>query len=47
MSVGTNAATIGVTLLLLYWGLAIVMRSMGSDMPYPTDYLPSGWRAWL
>jgi hypothetical protein len=47
MSGRMNAATIGVTFLILYWGLAVLMRSLGSDMPYPTDYLPSSWRGWL
>ena len=47
MSGGMYATVAGATLLALYWGFAIVMRSMGSDVPYPTDFLPSGWRGWL
>jgi hypothetical protein len=47
MSVGMNSTVIGAALLGLYYGLAMVMHSLGSDIPYPTDLLPSGWRGWM
>ncbi len=47
MSTRMSAAIIGAALLALYSGLALIMRSMGSEMPYLTDLLPSGWRAGL
>ena len=40
----TSIVLIGLAVLALYWGFAAVMRSMGSDMPYPTDFLPSSWQ---
>ena len=47
MSARMYATVAGATLLAMYWGFAILMRSMGSDLPYPTDFLPSGWRGGL
>jgi hypothetical protein len=47
MSGRTSVLVIGLALVGLYWGFAAVMRSMGSEMPYPTDFLPSSWRAKL
>ncbi|GEM_PF-6063330 len=47
MSGRITVVAFGAALLLLYWGFAILMRAMGSDIPYPTDLLPPSWRKWL
>jgi hypothetical protein len=33
-----------VALIAIYWGLVIVMRSFGTELPDPANLLPYSWR---
>jgi hypothetical protein len=32
-----------IALIALYWGLVVVMRSFGVDLPDPANLLPYSW----